>query len=135
MSEAQHFENWSAASAGWRWRNFTPREMACRGSDTLLLVPSFMDRIQALRDMLARPLVVTSGYRSPAHNTAVGGAPASMHLQGRAVDVRVTGTEAWPVMSAAVPLGFRGLGLRLHAGGTMLHLDDRDGPVVMWTYA
>lgn len=34
------------------------------------------------------PLRVGSGYRSPAHNAAAGGAPRSLHLRGLAVDLR-----------------------------------------------
>lgn len=40
------------------------------------------------REMLESPIVVTSGYRCPRLNRAVGGAPESLHLQGRAADVR-----------------------------------------------
>lgn len=31
--------------------------------------------------------VITSAFRSPAHNKAVGGVPNSYHLQGRAIDI------------------------------------------------
>ena len=39
------------------------------------------------------PIVINSGYRSPAVNKAVGGAPTSNHLTGCAVDIRVSGME------------------------------------------
>ena len=39
------------------------------------------------------PIVINSGYRSPAVNKAVGGAPTSNHLTGCAVDIRVAGLE------------------------------------------
>ena len=39
------------------------------------------------------PLIINSGYRSPAVNKAVGGAPTSNHLTGCAVDIRVAGLE------------------------------------------
>jgi len=39
------------------------------------------------------PLIVNSGYRSPAVNKAVGGAPTSKHLTGCAADIRVSGLE------------------------------------------
>lgn len=38
----------------------------------------------------SNPLVILSGYRSPDHNTRVGGNPQSAHLTGEALDL------AWP---------------------------------------
>ena len=43
------------------------------------------------REALGRPVIVTSGYRSPEVNARVGGAPNSKHVSGEAVDVRVHG--------------------------------------------
>ena len=39
------------------------------------------------------PIIINSGYRSPAVNKAVGGAPNSNHLIGCAVDIHVSGME------------------------------------------
>ena len=39
------------------------------------------------------PIVITSGYRSPEVNRAVGGSPTSNHLSGCAVDIRCAGFE------------------------------------------
>ena len=39
------------------------------------------------------PIIITSGYRSPDVNRAVGGANSSNHLTGCAVDIRVLGLE------------------------------------------
>ena len=47
--------------------------------------------LQPLRDSLGRPIVVSSGYRSPALNRAIGGAAASDHMHGRAADISVPG--------------------------------------------
>ena len=47
--------------------------------------------LQPLRDKLRRPIIVTSGYRSPELNKLVGGASNSQHVLGQAVDIQVTG--------------------------------------------
>lgn len=42
--------------------------------------------LEAIRVRLGVPLIVSSGYRSPALNRAVGGQPNSQHLTGEACD-------------------------------------------------
>lgn len=42
--------------------------------------------LEAVRLRLGAPIIVSSGYRSPALNKAVGGQPSSQHLTGQAVD-------------------------------------------------
>ena len=39
------------------------------------------------------PIIINSGYRSPAVNAAVGGVKGSNHLTGCAADIRVSGIE------------------------------------------
>jgi hypothetical protein len=48
--------------------------------------------LQPLRDKLG-PVVITSGYRSPAVNVAVGGSPTSDHCLGMAADIEVLGKD------------------------------------------
>lgn len=43
--------------------------------------------LERVRSHLQAPVVVTSGYRGPAVNKAVGGATSSDHLSGQAADV------------------------------------------------
>jgi zinc D-Ala-D-Ala carboxypeptidase len=42
--------------------------------------------MQRVRDTLGTPVMITSGYRSPEVNAAVGGSRASQHTQGLAAD-------------------------------------------------
>lgn len=43
--------------------------------------------LQPIRDFLCSPIIISSGYRSPALNSAVKGAKHSYHLLGRAADI------------------------------------------------
>jgi hypothetical protein len=45
--------------------------------------------LQPLRDSLGVPIKVTSGYRSPELNNAIGGSKTSQHSNGEAVDIVV----------------------------------------------
>ena len=50
----------------------------------LILTAEMLERI---RSTLDAPVIVTSGYRSPQVNIAVGGATSSDHTQGHAADI------------------------------------------------
>ena len=43
--------------------------------------------LEQVRSVLGKPVTVSSGFRSPAVNQAVGGVPTSEHCDGRAADI------------------------------------------------
>lgn len=49
--------------------------------------------LQAIRDKLGKPIRISSGYRDPAYNKAIGGKPKSQHMEGRAADILVARTS------------------------------------------
>lgn len=106
----------------WRWPNFTPKEIACRGTGKLLVDERSMDMLQELRYAINTPLIINSGYRSPEHNTAVGGARNSYHLRGQAFDIRNGLHKVDELVSLARSIGFRGVGYY----ASFTHLDTRD---------
>ena len=62
-------------------------------------VRAIVNRLQVIRDILGRPITITSGYRGPALNKEVKGDPNSYHLTGSAVDFVVSGMSAKAVQS------------------------------------
>ena len=52
------------------------------------------DVLDPLRQMLGRPIHVSSGYRAPSLNRAIDGAERSQHMRGEAVDIKVDGMTA-----------------------------------------
>lgn len=68
-------------------KHFTKAEMACQHCGVCLMRDTFMRKLQALRDAFGGPITVTSGYRCPDHNRAVGGAKDSQHVKGNAADI------------------------------------------------
>jgi hypothetical protein len=61
---------------------------------------------EALRERLGRPILVTSGYRCRKHNREVGGAPASRHMAGRALDMAAAEAEQGKIAALAEAVGF-----------------------------
>jgi hypothetical protein len=47
---------------------------------------------QPIRDHFGVPIRISSGYRSKALNTAIGGSLSSQHCQGEAIDIDMDGT-------------------------------------------
>jgi zinc D-Ala-D-Ala carboxypeptidase len=47
--------------------------------------------LEPLRTALKKPIKISSGYRCPELNKAVGGAPKSQHLDGQAADIQGAG--------------------------------------------
>ena len=45
--------------------------------------------LDPIRQAWGQPLLVTSGFRSPQLNVAVGGVPTSHHMEGYAVDITI----------------------------------------------
>lgn len=112
----------------WRWKDFSPREIASKREGELGIDAGAMDKLQALRTRLGRPVTLTSAYRSPAHNRAVGGARSSYHMQGRAFDVNMANHDPHEFEQAAREVGFTGFGHYVDHG--FMHIDDREAPLV-----
>ena len=91
--------------------NFTLHEMQSKdGSLALLVHPALIDGLQRLRQHFRRPVRISSGYRTHAHNESIGGAGQSRHLWGMAADIVVDGVEPRVVADAAERMGFGGVG-------------------------
>jgi len=105
----------------WRWPNFSPEEIACRGDGTIRINEPALDKLQALRDRLGVPMIVNSAYRSPAYNRQVGGAKHSMHLQGAAFDISMANHDPVSFEAAARETGFTGFGF--YPRQNFMHID------------
>ncbi|MCK0171428.1 D-Ala-D-Ala carboxypeptidase family metallohydrolase [Aliiroseovarius sp. S1123] len=112
----------------WRWTNFSPAEIACRGTGKLKLHPEALDKLQALRDRLGKPLIIRSAYRSPEHNRAVGGATRSKHMEATAFDIAMENHDPVAFEAAARAVGYLGFGFYPRSG--FIHVDL--GPTRQW---
>ncbi|MFO1219949.1 MAG: DUF882 domain-containing protein [Burkholderiaceae bacterium] len=104
--------------------------------DVGVIDPALLDQLQRVRLALgsARAFEVISGYRSPHTNArlrAQGGggvAQHSLHMEGRAIDVRLPGTALAELRDAALDLHLGGVGF--YAREAFVHLDS--GRVRHW---
>ena len=105
---------------------FTRKELACRGTEECEMNDEFMSKLEQLRIKFNEPMIITSGYRHPAHNMAIGGARYSAHVQGRAVDVLVMGKPALRLVRLALGCGMTGIGVAQRGAAVkrFIHLDD-----------
>ena len=121
-----HFRD--VPESAWRWPSFSPAEIACRGTGAIKINTDAMDKLQTLRNRLGKPLIVRSGYRSPSHNKAVGGAKASKHMDGIAFDIAMSNHNPAAFAEAARAVGFLGFGTYPRSG--FMHIDL--GPARSW---
>lgn len=125
------FESVDNIPAGyWRWPHVDPaKEWADKVSGRLVVDEDFLDLFERLRSLMGRPLLITSGYRTPEHNAAISSTGAAgPHTTGRACDVRVYGTHAYRLLEIAIRLRFTGIGfgqdLSIPPTRRYLHLDN-----------
>lgn len=92
------------------------------------------NNLQVLRDYLNKPVRITgSGYRTPAHNKKVGGAPKSQHLTCSAADINADGYTPKQLYNQIEKLISTG---KMKQGGlglykTFVHYDTR-GTAARW---
>lgn len=88
-------------------KHFKVKEFACKDGSPVVFIDDYLYTIlDILRNKLGKPVVITSGYRTPEHNKKVGGAKYSYHMRGMAADIRVDGKTAKEVankLNAIVP--------------------------------
>ena len=108
------------------WEFFTEKELSCKGTGGCEMNEQFMSKLIKLRKKFNEPMIITSGYRHPAHNMVIGGAPNSAHTKGRAVDVSIMGSEALRLVRLALDTGMTGIGVaqRGPAIKRFIHIDD-----------
>lgn len=100
--------------------HFSKAEFADHRTGQVEVDMLLISALERLREIIGKPIIVVSGYRSKSTNAAVGGAVDSQHLVGRAVDVQ-PGTCTITQARAA---GFRGIGIK--DGQWVVHLDIRN---------
>ena len=85
--------------------NFNSDEFKCPCCGKINISTMLIDKLQQLRDLINKPIIITSGYRCPAYNKKIGGYSHSPHLTGEASDIQVKGMS---------PITIAGIAQRIH---------------------
>lgn len=131
------------SDAYWVSGNYVPDAMAAinhvmrdhRSGEAHAIDPRLLDQLHALKGLVdaSAPFQIISGYRSPATNAALhdassGVATRSLHMDGRAIDIRVRGVELPRLRDAA--LGMNAGGVGYYEASDFIHVDT--GRVRRW---
>ena len=113
-------------------KHFSRDEFVCACCGEEKMDQEFLHKLDGARDLLDIPFVITSGYRCPAHNSAVSSTgETGPHTTGKAADIALSGKNARDalVMLAHV---FNGIGLNQKGAGRFIHVDLLNRRI--WTY-
>lgn len=86
------------------------------------------DRLERIRGFLgSKPVIIHCAFRPVEYNKLIGGAPASAHIEGKAVDFHIQGLDC-DVVRDFLKLNLDLLGIRLedNPGSNWVHIDTRD---------
>jgi uncharacterized protein YcbK (DUF882 family) len=99
-----------------------------------LMSKELLEILDEVREDYGKPIVITSGYRTEAHNVEADGKKNSSHLKGLAVDVACTESrDRFELVRLFLEYGITRIGI----ADTFIHIDidDEDkSPNVIWTY-
>lgn len=84
--------------------------------------PELVRLLKTIERHYGKPVMVTSGYRSPAHNRRVRGARKSAHMNCAAADIQVAGVSRWELAKFARSLQGRG-GVGTYCHTASVHVD------------
>lgn len=107
------------------YRHFRVKEFACKDGSPVTFIDEYLVLIlDILRQTIGKPVIITSGYRTPEHNTKVGGAKYSYHMRGMAADIRVDGMTPKALAKELDKLAPNSCGIIVYK--SWVHFDTRD---------
>lgn len=105
---------------------FKAREFACQDGSQVVFIDDYLCTIlDVLRNKIGKPIIITSGYRTPWWNAKCGGAKYSYHMRGMAADIKVNGMKAKELAKKLDEIIPNGCGIIVY--NNWVHFDVRDG--------
>lgn len=114
---------------------FPKEETECRcgcGGD---ITDSFRASLDIIRAEVGAPMRINSGFRCEAYDKSIGG--KGVHPTGKAADVACSGLHAHKILTQALIIGMKGVGVSQRGSheGRFLHLDMTDGKTRPWIWS
>ena len=107
-------------------RNFKAREFACKDGSQVVFIDDYLYTVlDILRNKLGKPVIITSGYRTPEWNKKCNGAKYSYHMRGMAADIRVNGMSAKEIAIKLNEIVPDECGCGIITYDTWVHIDTR----------
>ena len=100
-------------------KDFDDSEFFCPCCGESNISPALILKLQSLRDLVGKPIHITSGYRCHSYNKRVNGVINSPHLEGLAADLQVEGMTTTTLAILANRIKY----LRLGIYPKHLHID------------
>lgn len=105
---------------------FKVKEFACKDGSQVVFIDDYLCTIlDILRNKLGKPIIVTSGYRTPWWNAKCSGAKYSYHMRGMAADIKVNGMSTKELAKELDKIVPNGCGIIVY--NSWVHFDVRDG--------
>ena len=103
---------------------FKVKEFACKDGSPVVFIDDYLCNIlDILRNKLGKPVIITSGYRTPEWNAKCDGAKYSYHMRGMAADIRVNGVNPKKVANILNEIVPDECGIIVYSG--WVHIDVR----------
>ena len=107
-------------------KHFKVKEFACKDGSQIVFIDRYLVSIlEILRNQIGKPIIITSGYRTPEWNKKCDGAKYSYHMRGMAADIRVNGMSAKEIANKLNEVIPDGCGIIVY--NNWVHFDVRTG--------
>ena len=104
-------------------KNFDSEEFACPCCGGEIISGELTYKLQALRDLIKKPIQILSGYRCQKHNREIKGYPKSPHIGGLAADIYVGAFDYKKLAKLAEKVKFKRIGLYPFSKSKFVHVD------------
>ena len=123
-------------------KNFSRLEVQCPcGCGASLINPFLVEKLQKVRNIIGRPIIITSGVRCEFYNTSIKASMNSSHIPddygiGNAVDIACLNSKDRYELVEVAQKFFKRIGISGGSYGGFVHLDVDRSKVqeVMWIY-